>query len=329
MELPVIDMSPLFEPRDRAANRQVADQIREACRAFGFFYVVGHGMDAPLVSALENASRRFFALPESEKMKSAMRFGGRAWRGYFPLGDELTSGVADQKEGFYFGSELPPDHPRVVAGLPLHGPNLWPDAVPELRGLVLPYMDAMATIAQTLLAGIAMSLDLPRGYFEATYTSSPTLLFRIFHYPPTTEGGWGVGEHTDYGLLTLLAQDRHGGLQVRTGETWIDAPPIEGALVCNLGDMLDRLTGGWFRSTLHRVRNTSGQARLSFPFFFDPDFEADLQPLPSVANRDPENANRPRWDDADLLAFEGTYGDYLISKVARVFPELSAHLEES
>jgi isopenicillin N synthase-like dioxygenase len=315
-------MSPLFDADDAAGNIRVSNEIRVACRNIGFFYVVGHGVSPACRTELDFASRKFFGLPEDEKMQLDMRHSGAAWRGYFPIGGELTSGQADQKEGLYFGTELPPDHPKVIAGLPLHGPNLWPDSVPELRSLVLDYVSATASAAQVLLKGIALSLDLDRDYFSTTYTADPTVLFRIFHYPSVHDDAWGVGEHTDYGLITLLAQDRHGGLQVRSDEAWIDATPIEDALVCNLGDMLDRLTAGWYRSTPHRVRNSSGHDRLSFPLFFDPDFEADLRPLPMLARCGASPSAKPRWDDADLHAFEGTYGDYLMSKVSRVFPAL-------
>jgi len=131
-----------------------------------------------------------------------------------------------------------------------------------------------------VLRGVALSLGLDADYFAAGYTASPTVLFRVFRYPapPPGDTGWGAGEHTDYGLLTLLAQDANGGLQVRTPGGWIDAPPIEGTFVANIGDMLDRLTGGWYRSTPHRVRNASGRDRFSFPFFFDPEFTAEIPP---------------------------------------------------
>jgi isopenicillin N synthase-like dioxygenase len=187
-------------------------------------------------------------------------------------------------------------------------------------------MTATVRAAQALLRGIALSLGLDPDYFLSTYTREPTVLFRIFHYPNTTNSGWGVGEHTDYGLLTLLAQDQHGGLQVESKGEWIDAPPIQDTLVCNLGDMLDRLTGGYYRSTAHRVRNSSGHGRLSFPLFFDPDFDAELVPLPNLARRSIQSEARPRWDEADLHAFVGTYGDYLIEKVSKVFPELATRL---
>jgi isopenicillin N synthase-like dioxygenase len=301
----------------------VAAEIRSACRSHGFFYVTGHGVAPALLTELDEASREFFALPEAEKMEIAMARGGRAWRGYFPVGAELTSGRPDLKEGLYFGTELGPDDPRVQAGMPLYGPNLFPVGVPRLREAVLSYLDALTGVAHTVLRGIAVSLDLEPDYFAAGYTADPTVLFRIFRYPPTPAGTdeWGVGEHTDYGLLTLLAQDDNGGLQVRTGSGWLDAPPIPGTFVCNIGDMLDRLTGGWYRSNPHRVRNTSGRHRLSYPFFFDPDLTAEIPPLP---RRDgpPGGDGQPRWDGVDPRAFTGTYGEYLLGKIGKVFPDL-------
>jgi isopenicillin N synthase-like dioxygenase len=187
---------------------------------------------------------------------------------------------------------------------------------------VLGYLAALTATAQAVLRGIALSLDLDAGYFADGYTADPTVLFRIFHYPPSAPGAddWGVGEHTDYGLLTLLAQDANGGLQVRATDGWIDAPPVSGAFVCNIGDMLDRLTGGWYRSTPHRVRNLSGRDRLSFPFFLDPAFAAEVPPLPRRTASDPNGVSR--WDGQDLQAFTGTYGEYLMSKVSHVFPQL-------
>jgi isopenicillin N synthase-like dioxygenase len=117
-----------------------------------------------------------------------------------------------------------------------------------------------------------------------------------------------------------LLQDDNGGLQVKTPDGWIDAPPVPGTFVCNIGDMLDKMTGGWYRSTPHRVRNSSGNERLSFPFFFDPDFAAEVPPLPGRAATGADG--EPRWDGQDLRAFTGTYGDYLVAKVSKVFPRL-------
>ena len=319
--LPVIDVAPLFG-HDEMLRRNVADAIGHACRDNGFFYATGHGVDA---SSLDSAARIFFALPQAAKMKIAMAHGGRAWRGYFPVGGELTSGKPDRKEGIYFGSELGASDPRVRSGLPLHGANQFPAQPTELKTAVLEYLEVSTRAAHAIMEGIALSLDLDPQYFRTHYTSDPTILFRIFHYPsdaPNSEQ-WGVGEHTDYGLLTLLAQDNTGGLQVKSPTGWIEAPPIPGTLVCNIGDMLDRLTGGLYRSTPHRAKNVSGRGRLSFPFFFDPGFSAEIKPLPTVQIRDDRES---RWDKESVHDFTGTYGDYLLRKVGKVFPDLKGEV---
>jgi isopenicillin N synthase-like dioxygenase len=320
--LPVIDVAALAGAAPEAAGAAVAGQIQAACRDRGFFYVTGHGVPPELLDQLAAASAEFFALPLADKMEISMERGGRAWRGFFPVGAELTSGRPDLKEGLYFGAELPAGDPRVLAGVPLHGANLFPRQVPLLGPAVLAYLDALTGLGQAVLRGVALSLGLDAGYFANGYTADPTILFRIFSYPPPPprDDGWGVGEHTDYGLLTLLAQDDSGGLQIAAPEGWIDAPPVPGTFVCNIGDMLDRLTGGWYRSTPHRVRNLSGHRRLSFPFFLDPGFADEVPPLPGRAAAGDDG--RRRWDGQDLRAFTGSYGDYLLGKVSKVFPQL-------
>jgi isopenicillin N synthase-like dioxygenase len=255
-----------------------------------------------------------------------MSRAGRAWRGWFPLGGELTSGVPDAKEGLYFGSELSPGHPRVLARTPMHGSNLFPDAPAGLRVAVLEYMEVMTRLGQSVLCGIALALGLTSSWFEENLTSDPLVLFRIFRYPPVISEKaeqWSVGEHTDYGLLTILAQDDSGGLQVETPQGWIDVVPRPGTFVCNLGDMLERLTGGRYRSTPHRVRNSGTGDRLSFPFFLDPSWDAIVKKLPIVDRPDDYEAAR-RWDHTSVHGFEGTYGEYILTKVGRVFPGLAS-----
>lgn len=315
--LPVIDVSALVEGSDAGG---VAREIDAACREHGFFYVVGHGIDPTKQRRLEVAARDFFVRSEEEKAAIAMEHGGRAWRGWFPVGGELTSGVPDRKEGIYFGSE------DVADGRPLRGPNLFPAEPEELRGAVLDWIDAMTSLGHTLAGGLALALGLERDWFHRHLTADPVVLFRIFHYPPAPPDaeGWGVGEHTDYGLLTILLQDAIGGLQVRTPTEWIDAPPVDGSFVCNLGDMLERMTGGQYRSTPHRVRNTSGADRLSFPFFFDPGWDAEVRPIPGTSAADDDVDGR--WDGASVFDFDGTYGEYLLAKVAKVFPALGANV---
>ncbi len=322
MRLPVVDIAPLVRG-DAEGTARVAREIAAACRDSGFFYAVGHGVAPELMDAVMVASREFFALPLAQRMEIAMAHGGRAWRGYFPVGGELTSGQPDRKEGLYFGTELGAEHPRVRAAVPLHGANLFPRQVPALRPAVLGLIAALTRVGHRLMEGIALALGLGAGYFDEKYTADPTVLFRVFHYPPGDEGEWGVGEHTDYGLLTLLVQDEVGGLEVRTPGGWIAAPPVAGALVCNIGDMLEKLSGGEFRSTPHRVRNTSGRDRLSLPLFFDPDFDAQVLPLPARVALDDAHT---RWDGRSVHLFSGTYGEYLMSKVSRVFPALFGEL---
>ncbi|MEJ7584476.1 MAG: 2-oxoglutarate and iron-dependent oxygenase domain-containing protein [Acidimicrobiales bacterium] len=320
----MIDISPLLGAGNAAGREEVARAIDVACRDTGFFVVVGHGVPAGLGDRLDALAREFFALDDAEKEGVAMERGGRAWRGWFPLGGELTSGVPDRKEGIYFGAELGPEDERVRAGIALHGPNLFPARPAGVRTAVLDYMEAMTNLGHVLMGGIALALGLDEEWFAHHLTGDPIVLFRIFCYPPETgtdPGTWGVAEHTDYGLLTILGQDGTGGLQVRMGDAWVDVAPRPDAFVCNLGDMLERLTGGRYRSTPHRVRPPDRSSRLSFPFFFDPSWDAAVQPLP-LEDRAAPAAGPPRWDHGDLQAVHGTYGDYLLGKVARVFPAL-------
>ncbi len=324
MDFPVIDVRPFLKQGKEtvAASRDLA----RACRQNGFFYIKGHGVSQQLQDRLQTLSWSFFKQDQAAKQLINIKKGGRAWRGYFAVGDELTSGKPDVKEGLYFGQELAADHPLVRARTPMHGANLFPD-IPGFRETVMEYMQALTTLGHTLMRGIAISLELSADYFQTRYLKDPLILFRIFHYPAASEIQkeqklWGVGEHTDYGVLTILKQDEVGGLQVKSQDQWIKAPYIPDTFICNIGDMLDRLTGGYYRSTPHRVLNSSSQGRLSFPLFFDPNYHSEVEPvdLSHLSHKAPQSYRR--WDGADLQAFSGTYGEYLLQKVAKVFPQL-------
>ena len=324
----LIDVGPLVRDPFLTGEpaRSVAVHIDAACRSLGFFRITGHDVPTDLFGRLDDAARGFSRSPEEDKSEFAMERAGAAWRGWFPVGGEVTSGRPDRKEGLYIGEEHPDDHPRVRTATPLHGANLLP---PGLLGpLVLEWLSAMRELADLTMRAIAVGLGLPVDWFERHLTAEPTQLFRIFHYPAlpdnATSDEYGVGEHTDYGLLTLLAQDDNGGLEVRTPDgRWLGVPAEPGVLVCNIGDMLDKLTEGRYRSTPHRVRNTSGTGRLSFPYFFDPSWDATVVPLPLDGSPPADDSER-RWDGASVHAWTGTYGDYLTAKVARVFPDLFA-----
>jgi isopenicillin N synthase-like dioxygenase len=324
--LPIVDIGPLLNaPADPSALAETGAAIGRECRQTGFFGIIGHGVPHEAQTNLDRAARSFFALPEIVKAEIAMDRAGPAWRGWFPVGGELTAGRPDRKQGIYFGTEHPVDHPLVLASTPLHGANQFPTAIPELRPAVLDWLDRMRPVADAVLRGVAVGLGLDPGWFEATLTGDPTVLFRVFHYPPQSAGAldeWGVGEHTDYGLLTLLAQDASGGLEIRLRDgAWCSIAPEPDVLVCNLGDMLERLSGGRYRSTPHRVRNTTAHDRLSFPYFFDPSWDA-IVPALIPSDELPTGGEPARWDGADVTAWEGSYGVYLTAKVAKVFPQL-------
>jgi isopenicillin N synthase-like dioxygenase len=320
--LPIIDFASVSRASKDLAR--IGATLDRACCEFGFFYITGHGIDPALSGRLMTRAREFFAMPVEQKMAIAMAHGGRAWRGYFPVDGELTSGRPDRKEGIYFGAELGPDDARVRAGVPLHGANLYPPLA-GFRETLLAYIDEVTAVGQLVLRGIAAGLGLGQGYFLERYTHDPTVLFRIFNYPPATTGAdeLGVGEHTDYGLLTLLEQDDVGGLEIWHEDRWIPVPPVPNSFVCNVGDMLERLTGGRYVSALHRVRNFSTRDRISMPLFLDPSFDAVLTPITPLAPDASRRHRRERlWDGTDLANISGTYGDYLLKKVSKVFPQL-------
>src|SRR5262245_35744363 len=186
MSLPIIDVAPLFH---RGADLgPIARAIRHACEEVGFFYITSHGIAPELIARMNALSRRFFERPEEEKRAIAMAHGGRAWRGFFPLGGELTSGEPDRKEGIYFGAELGTEDPRVRAGLPLHGANLWPREPAEIRAVVLEYLARATEVGHALMRGVSLSLELPEDWFSRNYTEDPIILFRIFNYPASKDG---------------------------------------------------------------------------------------------------------------------------------------------
>ncbi len=325
-DIPVVDLA--------ASTSEAGALIDAACRSVGFFAVTGHGIEPNLLTQLRHAAVDFFALPSAVKSQISMARGGRAWRGWFPLGGELTSGMPDGKEGIYFGTELSTADPRVRAGVALHGPNLFPATPDTLRQLVLDTISGLTSVGERVLEAMAVGLGLDPSWFAKHLTKDPTVLFRIFRYPPAvpqrldSDDRWGVREHTDYGLVTVLAHDGTPGLQVKTSDGWVDAPYLPESLIINVGDMLEKLTSGRYRSTPHRVRNQTSGDRYSFPLFLDPGWDTTVVSLPGSADdlRTNSGFNPVRWDDAAPLAWEGTYGDYLTSRVAKVFPDLFSAL---
>ena len=285
-ELPVIDIGSA-RSRSPEAMAGAAQAVRRACLDTGFFYVANHGVDAATLQAQFDWSRRFFALPAAAKL-ALDQARSPAKRGYEPPGRQVLDdgSPADLKESYRYGPEPAAEHPYAGRGLPTYGPSQWPDGLPGFRPAALAYARAMAEVGDAVLALLAVSLELPPDFFGAYYRH-PMATVRLLRYPPqpTADSGnlLGAGAHTDWGGVTILAQDEVGGLEVRNvaGE-WVAAPPIAGTFVVNLGEMLARWTNDLYRSNLHRVRNASAaRDRYSIAFFYDPEYDARIACLPS------------------------------------------------
>lgn len=307
--LPVIDLAGL---RDSAADATIARALDDAFRTVGFCYFVNTGIDPALLDAVFAASRRFHALPLEAKRAIAMN---AFHRGYMARKTSLieTSSVArvtrpNDSESFMLMHEVAADDPRF--GTPLNGPNQWPADLPGFREAVRAYDTALRGFCLRLLRPIALALDLP-GDALARYFRQPTTFLRLLHYPPqpadAPDDGFGSAPHTDYGFVTILAQDDVGGLEVRPRDgDWIAAPPIPGSFVVNVADMLARWTNDRWQSTPHRVKNLSPGDRYSCPYFFDMDLNCTIACLDTCHGA----ANPPRYQPV-------RYGDYLLERLDR------------
>ena len=298
--------------RDSAHGmEEVAQAIHEASTDIGFFYVTGHTVKQVVIDRTLETAKAFFALGAEQKNKVKVN---RNHRGYIGFGSANMYGknLPDLKESFKWAFELTQDDPEVMAGSTLLGPNRWPDFMPELRERTYIFYLELMLVAQQVLRVIAVSLDLPQGIF-LQYYNKPLARGGILHYPPqeetSDEGQFDVAPHTDYGVLTVLWQDREGGLEVKNLDgDWISAPPIEGTFVINIGDLLQRWTNDRYVSNPHRVINRSGKERYSMVLFYDPD--------PSTVI-DPSHLNLP--DDIEPKHPPVTCGNYIKERFTEAF----------
>ena len=279
---PIIDLGEGSE--EGAAPAHLAEKIGVACRDIGFFYVVNHGVDRDLMNAAFAQSRRFFALPLADKQAIAIeKVGGN--RGYFGLmGEALDpSRGPDLKESFNIGLDLAPDDRELLAGKPFRSLNAWP-RLEGFRETLLAYYGACAALGARIHRAFARDLGLTPDHFADKF-DRPMATLRLLRYPAAEKAAdepIGAGTHTDYGNLTLLATDDVGGLEVRTRDgEWLEAPPLPGAFVVNIGDCLMRWTNDVYVSTPHRVVNRSGRERYSIAFFYDPNPDAEVAVIPS------------------------------------------------
>jgi isopenicillin N synthase-like dioxygenase len=272
-KLPLIDISPLFAD-DPCGMEVVKNELRAACEERGFFYITNHRVSEALIERVFAFTRAFFE--QSNDSKNALHKSFSSCnRGYEPLKTQTLEAGAppDLKESFYLGADVPLDDPRVLVGRFNTGPNQWPANLPGFKETMGEYYSVAYELASKLMVALAGALELSPDYFDR-YLDGASATLRLLHYPPQPPNPAprekGCGEHTDFGGLTLLLQDNSGGLQVHDAGQgrWIDAPPIAGTYVINIGDLLQRWTNGRFHSTLHRVVNVSGRERHSVPFFF-------------------------------------------------------------
>jgi isopenicillin N synthase-like dioxygenase len=308
--LEVIDLAGLRQHHPAATTR-IAAKIGRACRDVGFFYVRNHGVPEKLLSGIFEQSRDFFALPVADKNALSIS-RSRHNRGYVGISSErLNRKEADFKEAFNIGFDLAATDPEVLANKPFRGVNLWPQSA-YFRDTVLAYFNQAWRLGCDLHAAIAADLDLAPGFFDDKF-NRPMATLRLLHYPPreaATQPAPGAGEHTDYGSITLLLTDDAGGLDVRRRDgTWVHAPPIPGAFVCNIGDCLMRWSNDIYVSTPHRVTSPPGRDRYSVAFFLDPNPDAMIKCLPGCSGEG-HPAKYPPILAADYLSerLEATYG---------------------
>ncbi|XP_065175726.1 uncharacterized protein LOC135805592 [Sycon ciliatum] len=307
-KLPIIDL--------RCDDKTTATALRQACVEFGFFYIVNHGITDEQFAELFEQAKLFFALPLEEKERCNIDRSTN--RGYIEYGSERNNPVKQTtggtKEGYHMGNEMTAE--RAKASGEVHRANKWPQeaVVPHFKTTMIDYYNTICAVGMKLLRIVALALDMEADYFHQFFTKHIALL-RVLHYDETLskpdEGLFGAGEHTDFGMLTLLKTDDVPGLQIQwpDGE-WVDVAPIEGAIVVNIADMLERWTNGMFKSTLHRVLNTTGRERYSAPFFFDCNADATIECLPTCCSSESPAKYEP------ILS-----GEYLLKKLKEIYPE--------
>jgi len=267
--IPVIDITPL---RNGTNPADVAKSLHRASQEIGFIYINGHGVSQKTIETARASAFRFFRAPESDKAGVSVSTHHRGWLG--PDRSKMEDDAkADLKESFIWGSESKMH--KEAGDHYVRGDNKWPAFVPEMQELANNYFNEINNVAWHLMRGFALGLGLEEEFFLRNL-SQPLSRASYVYYPQQSEElgeeQFGVGPHTDFGLLTVLCQDSVGGLQVKNLDgKWVHAPPIEGSLIVNVGDLLSRWTDGVYRSTPHRVINQSGQERLSLVLAFDPD----------------------------------------------------------
>ena len=307
--IPVIDLGR-YLAGEKGARERTAEQVGEALETIGFYFIGNHGVAPSLVNRMFAECERFHAQPLEEKMK--VKMVSRALIGYLPLGGQTqrtsvygTSTHPDRSTSFYMKAEFPPDHPDRLAKKPWVFDNLWPPNLPGFRETLIEYFETMDALGRALLPLQAIALDLPHDYFtnhEAFRPISSTL--RLLMYPPrdpALDGQYGIGPHTDYGHMTILAQSKQPGLELLFDGAWIQAPALEGHFLVNHGDMFRHWSNDRVHSTPHRVIVSGRETRYSIPHFFGTRPDVRLACLPTCFDA----KNPPRYAPKSFGEFIG------------------------
>jgi len=299
--IPVIDAARLSAPDSLRA-------VDQACREWGFFQIVDHGIEGEVIDALHGAMRAFFALPLETK-RAVERSAENPW-GFYDR--ELTKNTRDWKQVFDCG-------PEEDGGLPAP----WPAQPPDFRPALRAFRSSCERLAFRLLSTISVNLGMPSDHLAAGFRPWHTSFLRLNYYPvcprparppevrTPSEGHLGVNHHTDAGALTLLLQDDQPGLEVFREGHWHLVEPRSDALVINIGDIVQVWSNDRYRAALHRVRASADHARYSAPFFFNPSYETRYAPLPTTIGPHAPARYRPiRWGEFRALRAAGDYQDY-------------------
>lgn len=318
-KIPVIDLGHL---ENGHPNLEQIMAIGRACLEFGFFYVVNHGIEEELKGQVFEKLCQFFNLSTEKKGEIHRRDG---FRGYFTKGEEqsIEYGCVEWKEGIYYFRDFN-NVPQGRKERVFCGCNPWPsdEYVPRFQAVIKEYFEKTQTLASKLLSCIALFLGLEKDFFDKKFTDDPFAQIGMFHYPPhpTSKDDsemWGVGRHTDYGMLTVLLQDDVGGLEVETTDgLWINVPPVPGSLVINIGDMIEIWTNGAFKAPPHRVKLSPTSHRLSVAMFYEPGFDSIISPIPVDKALIPLEKSMAK----PSLSFPIRYGDYVLSKYCSILP---------
>jgi isopenicillin N synthase-like dioxygenase len=325
--IPVLDLSTARNP-DGSFNPEFIDKLRDAAHRVGFFQITGYGAAEGQVQDLWDVIERFFKLPLEDRLKLDNR-NSPHFRGYTRMGTEVTAGRADAREQLDYSPEREPvtDYPDDQKYWLLQGPNQWPDdALPELETKAMAWADLMSKVGAELLSAIGVGLGLPEDYFDEPFDRNPHWMGKLVHYVGGVveeAGNQGVGTHADYGFVTLLLQDNVGGLEVQPPGTteWLPVEPIQGALVVNLGEMLEVATEGYLAATIHRVQAPPpGVDRYSVPFFWSPRLDAVIDPVPLPAELKAEARGMSDDPNNPMLA---SYGANMLKGRLRAHPDVT------